>query len=105
MHRGARPPPRPRAPFTPCRERQLPRLAPPLTKADAGLRPGAQPRALARVFSLLVGLPPRSPLFPYTTLFRSINGAFLTGDLFNLFVFFEILLIASYGLLVYANGA
>ena len=37
-------------------------------------------------------------------LLAGLNGAFLTGDLFNLFVFFELLLAASYGLALYGAG-
>lgn len=37
-------------------------------------------------------------------LIMGLNGAFLTGDLFNLFVFFELLLAASYGLSLHGSG-
>ena len=51
------------------------------------------------------GVDTESPYFHALLQFQlmGLNGAFLTGDLFNLFVFFEVLLIASYCLLLAGN--
>ncbi len=65
--------------------------------------------ALLAVFSLLYAMQgddTRGRHFHVLFQFQlfGLNGAFLTGDLFNLFVFFEILLLASYGLLLHGGG-
>jgi multicomponent K+:H+ antiporter subunit D len=62
--------------------------------------------ALAVLLYAVQGWDARGRLFHPLFLFQmmGLNGAFLTGDLFNLFVFFEILLIASYGLALEGLG-
>ncbi|MDO8900330.1 MAG: monovalent cation/H+ antiporter subunit D [Phenylobacterium sp.] len=58
------------------------------------------------IYAVVTGLDRRGwhfhPLFQFQML--GLNGAFLTGDLFNLFVFFEVMLIASYGLMLHGGG-
>ncbi|MEY6432385.1 monovalent cation/H+ antiporter subunit D [Thioalkalicoccus limnaeus] len=62
--------------------------------------------ALGALLYAFQGTDRQGPVFHALFQFQllGINGAFLTGDLFNLFVFFEILLIASYGLLLHGGG-
>lgn len=61
---------------------------------------------LVQIHAVATGWDARGTHFHALYLFQlmGLNGAFLTGDAFNLFVFFEVLLIASYGLMIHSGG-
>lgn len=61
---------------------------------------------LAAVLYAVIGWDTRGRHFHALFQFQllGINGSFLTGDVFNLFVFFEVMLIASYGLVLHGGG-
>jgi multicomponent Na+:H+ antiporter subunit D len=63
--------------------------------------------ALAVTVYALAGIDEVREQFGFHPLFHlllmGINGAFITGDLFNLYVWYEVLLIASFALLVLGN--
>jgi multicomponent Na+:H+ antiporter subunit D len=47
----------------------------------------------------------RAGYYPFMQILTAaVSGAFLTGDLFNLYVWFEVMLMASFGLLVMGAG-
>ncbi|MFD1018838.1 Na+/H+ antiporter subunit D [Thalassobacillus hwangdonensis] len=64
--------------------------------------------AVAAAFYAPKSLSDKQESFYFYTFFflliSGVSGAFLTGDLFNLFVFFEVLLMASYALIVLGGG-
>lgn len=58
------------------------------------------------LYTISTGWDARGRHFHTLFLFQimGLNGVFLTADAFNLFVFFEVLLIASYGLMIHGGG-
>jgi multicomponent Na+:H+ antiporter subunit D len=63
--------------------------------------------AVASLFFAFKTISPAREKFYFYPLFMflmiGVNGSFLTGDLFNLFVFFEVMLLSSYGLIVHGG--